>query len=140
MYHFYNKAGRVLRRNFWFSWRKLEVIKEYKYLGEWYNEEYNHKKSIQVRENKAMGMIPEIKHYGDTYKVGNMAPQVRMEIFQSTVIPTIFHEGWSKISKKDIERVRLLAKIVTSSLTSIENPIFQPFRYLKRIGLIQNRP
>ena len=96
----------------------IRRTKEYKYLGEWYNEEYNHKKSIQVRENKAMGMISQIKYYGDTYKVGNMAPQVRMEIFQSTVIPTIFHdvEGWSKISKKDIEELERIQKNVLTAI------------------------
>ena len=36
-----------------------------------------------------MGTIAQIKFYGDPYKVGNMALQVRIQIFQSTVIPTI---------------------------------------------------
>ena len=105
----------------------IRRTKEYKFVGEWYNEKGNHEKSIKTREDKSFGIIPQIKYYGDPYKVGNMALQVRLEIFMSTVIPTIYHdiEAWSIISKKDIES---LGKIQRTVLTSIlELPRSTPY-------------
>ena len=29
----FNKTGRLMRRNFWFENKKVEVVREYKYLG-----------------------------------------------------------------------------------------------------------
>ena len=93
---------------------KIKRTREYKFVGEWYNEKGNHDKSIKAREEKAMGTIAQIKFYGDPYKVGNMALQVRIQIFQSTVIPTIYHdiEAWSKIGKRDIEKLDKIQKTI----------------------------
>ena len=106
---------------------EIKRTNEYKYLGEWYNEKGNHEKSIKAREGKAMGIIPQIKYYGDTYRVGNMAIQVRIQIFESTVIPTIFHdiEAWSVISKSDIERLDKIQKDVLTSI--LEMPKSTPY-------------
>ena len=79
---------------------KIRRTNEYKFVGEWYNEKGNHDKSIKARGDKATSIVAQMKYYGDPYKVGHMAFQVRVQIFQSTVIPTIYHdiEAWSKIS------------------------------------------
>ena len=80
---------------------------EYKFLGEWYTEKGNWDKSIEVRENKSKGIASQIKYYGDPYRVGNMSMQVRMQIFRSTAVQTIYHEieAWSKITDKQIEKL-----------------------------------
>ena len=102
---------------------KIKRTHEYKFVGEWYNEKGNHEKSIKAREEKAVGTIAQIKFYGDPYKVGNMALQVRIQIFQSTVIPTIYHdiEAWSKISKKDIENLDKIQRTVLTSIMELPN-------------------
>ena len=106
---------------------KIKRTQEYKFVGEWYNEKGNHDKSIKSREEKAIGIITQIKYYGDPYRVGNMALQVRIQIFQSTVIPTIYHdiEAWSKISKKDIEKLDRIQKTVLTSI--LELPSSTPY-------------
>ena len=56
-----------------------------------------------------------------------MAFQVRVQIFQSTVIPTIYHdiEAWSKISQKDIEKLDKIQKTVLTS--TLELPSSTPY-------------
>ena len=100
---------------------EIRRTKEYKWLGEWYTEDTKHEKSIKTRESKAMGIISQIKHYGDVYKVGNMAHQVRIEIFQSTVIQTIYHdvEAWSKMNKKEIAALDKIQKNVLTSMLDL---------------------
>jgi hypothetical protein len=68
-----------------------------------------------------MGIIAQIKYYGDVHKVGNMAHQVRIEIFQSTVVQTIYHdvEAWSKISKKEIAALDKIQKDVLTSILDL---------------------
>ena len=68
-----------------------------------------------------------MKYYGDPYKVGQMAFQVRVQIFQSTVIPTIYHdiEACSKISQKDIEKLDKIQKTVLTS--TLELPSSTPY-------------
>ena len=62
-----------------------------------------------------------LKYYGDTYKVGNMALQVRTTIFESTAIPTIYHnvETWSKISWRS--RWKLKTYVTRFSIPPQEN-------------------
>ena len=106
---------------------EIKRTKEYKWLGEWYTENGKHDKSIESRGNKAVGMVIQIKHYGDVRKVGNMAHQVRIEIYQNAAVLTILHdlEGWSKIGRKQIEA---LEKIQKDTLTSIlELPKSTPY-------------
>ena len=77
-----------------------------------------------------------MKYYGDTYKVGNMAFQVRLEIFESTVIPTIYHnvETWSKITGKEIEKLEKMQKDILTDI--FELPKSTPyFGLLSELGI-----
>ena len=96
---------------------------EYKYLGEWYNEKGNHEKSLQEKEKKVEFMISKTKYYGDPYKVGQMALQVRLEIYKSTIIPTIYTniETWSKTSKGEMERLEKMQRKILTSICEIPN-------------------
>ena len=87
----------------------------------------NHDKSIKARGDKATSIVAQMKYYGDPYKVGHMAFQVRVQIFQSTVIPTIYHdiEAWSKISQKDIDKLDKIQKTVLTS--TLELPSSTPY-------------
>ena len=104
---------------------------EYKFLGEWYTEKGNWDKSIEVRENKSKGIASQIKYYGDPYRVGNMSMQVRMQIFRSTAVQTIYHEieAWSKITDKQIEKLEKIQKNILTTI--LELPSSTPY-----IGLL----
>ena len=115
---------------------KIKRTTEYKYVGNWYNEKYNHDTSIKAKASKVPGMIVQMKYYGDTYKVGNMAFQVRLEIFESTVIPTIYHnvETWSKITGKEIEKLEKMQKDILTDI--FELPKSTPyFGLLSELGI-----
>ena len=115
---------------------KIRRTQKYKYVGNWYNEKYNHETSIKAKANKAQGIISQIKYYGDSYKVGNMVYQVRMQIFESTVVQTIYHnvETWSKITKKEIEQLERMQKDILTEM--MELPKSTPyFGLLSELGI-----
>ena len=115
---------------------KIKRTLQYKYLGNWYNEKYNHDTDIKAKASKIPGIIAQMKYYGDTYKVGNMALQVRLEIFESTVIPTIYHnvETWSRITRKEIEQLDKMQKDILTSIFEI--PDSTPyFALLSELGI-----
>ena len=109
---------------------------EYEYVGEWYTEKGTHEKSLSVKRNKVNYLVNRVKHYGDPYKVGNLALQVRITIYSSVVIPTLFTniETWSRISTREMEE---LEKIQKDSLTWIlELPISTPYKgLLSELGI-----
>ena len=109
---------------------------EYRYLGEWYNEKGNHEKSIQEKEKKVDFMIGRTKYYGDPYKVGYLALQVRLEIYKSTIIPTIYThiETWSKTSKSEMERLEKMQRKIITSICEL--PPSTPYRgLLSELGI-----
>ena len=100
---------------------------EYEYVGEWYTEKGTHEKSLDVKKSKINFLVNKVKYYGDPYKVGHLALQVRLTIYNLTVIPTIFTniETWSTVTEKEIEE---LEKIQREALTSIfELPRSTPY-------------
>ena len=85
----------------------IQRVSEYKYLGEWYTEKDEHKVSIQKRKEKVGFMIHEILKYGNVGKVGDMALEVRLKIYETVVVPTIFAniETWGTIKERDIKEL-----------------------------------
>ena len=94
---------------------KIEQTKEYKYLGEWYNEKGDHSLSILKRKEKISYYIKKIKTYGNQYNLGKFAIATRLKIYKTVIVPTIFHniETWSNISKSEMEELeKIQAKIL----------------------------
>ena len=115
---------------------KIGRTKEYKYVGEWYTEKYTHQKSISEKQKKVNIMINKIKYYGDPYKVGYLALQVRLTIYSSTAIPTLYTnvETWSTITKKEIEELEKIQKDILTSI--LELPKSTPYMgILAELGL-----
>ena len=110
---------------------EIRRTNEYKYLGEWYNEKGNHDKSLAEKSNKINYMISKIKQYGDSHKVGHLALQVRLQIYNSTVIPTIYTniETWSKVTNKEMEQLERMQRNILTTI--LELPPSTPY-----IGLL----
>ncbi|MEL6606459.1 MAG: reverse transcriptase domain-containing protein, partial [Cyanobacteria bacterium J06614_10] len=85
----------------------IQPVQNYKYLGEWYSEEGNHKLSLSKKREKTEFMIQEILKYGDNNKVGKMALEVRLKIYETVVVPTLFAnvETWSTITEKEMDEL-----------------------------------
>ena len=62
-----------------------------------------------------------MKYYGDPYKVGDLALQVRLVIYISTVIPTLFTniETWSTITSKEIDQLEKMQKDILTSIMDL---------------------
>ena len=107
------------------KWGRIEQVSEYKYLGEWYNSKGNHETSMKKRMEKTDFMSREVRRYGDECIVGNEAIRTRIKLYQTIVVPSIFHniETWSNISKKEINELesvqgRMLRSICEQSSTT----------------------
>ena len=115
---------------------EIERTKEYKYVGEWYTEEGTHKKSLSEKEKKVPVLTNKVKYYGDPYKVGDLALQVRLVIYISTVIPTLFTniETWSTITSKEIDQLEKMQKDILTSIMDL--PKSTPYMgLLSELGL-----
>lgn len=97
---------------------KIIQIKEYEYLGSWYNEKGDHLTHIKKKMEKMNFFISEIKRYGSSYKFGNMAMQVRMKIYETMVFPTIFYgiETWSRTTKNEKEKIEQMQKNIITKM------------------------
>ena len=101
---------------------EIQLLAEYKYLGEWYSETGGHKLSIEKRKEKTELMVQEILKYGDESKVGTMALEVRLKIFETVVVPTIFAnvETWGSIKEEEIKELeRIQGKIIRRILEQV---------------------
>ena len=88
----------------------ISVVKQYKYLGEWYNEKGNKDVSLEKRKLRVNYFLREIKKYGDVRRVGRMALEIRQKIYETVVVPTLFAniETWSHISDMEIKELENL--------------------------------
>ena len=95
------------------KWGEIQHVKEYKYLGEWYNEKGNNQTKINKKNEKINFLINQIKTYRSIYKVGDLAIEIRFKIYKTVIIPTLFHnvETWSNITKKEIKDLEQCQKI-----------------------------
>ena len=91
---------------------KIEQVKEFKYLGESFNEKGDNKTKIQKRLSKIPYMIQVIKRYGSTEKVGKLSMQVRLKLLETVVMPTILYgtEIFTNITKEAYQELQKLQK------------------------------
>ena len=106
---------------------EIKQTKEYKYLGEWYNEKGDHTTSLKKRKEKISYYIRQIKVYGNEFKLGKYALITRIKIYKTVVIPTIYHniETWSNINKKEMEQLEQIQATILKRIT--EQRITTPY-------------
>ena len=120
----------------------VKKTSEYKYLGEWYNEKGNNDLSIQKRKEKVDYMLHEILRYGNKEKVGNMALEVRIKIYETVVVPTLFAniETWGKISEKDLKQLEgIQAKVLRGIFRQIATTPYWGLLAKSGIWPVENR-
>ena len=108
---------------------EIERTKEYVYVGEWYTEKNSHKKRLSEKEKKVKHMASKIRdYYGSPYKVGPLAIQVRLFLYRTVAVPTLFTsiETWSRVSQKEMEQLEKIQKDMLTSL--LELPPGTPYK------------
>ena len=102
---------------------RIEQVKEFKYLGESFNEKGDNKTKIQKRLSKIPYMIQTIKRYGSTEKVGNLSMQVRLKILETVVMPTILYGTgiFTNISKEEYHEIEKLQKKLPVGTFEVED-------------------
>ena len=101
---------------------KIEQVKEFKYLGESFNEKGDNKTKIQKRLSKIPYMIQVIKRYGSTEKVGKLSMHVRLKLLETVVMPTILYgtEIFTNITKEEYQELQKLQKKLLVGIFEVE--------------------
>ena len=89
---------------------KIPQTDEYKYLGNWANEEGNMDKQLEVMEKRVGGVAREANLIGSYENVGDMEVVVKLLLYESTMVPTIFYnmEAWTNMRVADKQRLEVM--------------------------------
>lgn len=76
-------------------------------MANWLDEKGTMKEQINEIERRTEGMTVEMMKMTKKEELGKMSTEARLTIFQRTVVPTMKNnlECWTKITKKEIERL-----------------------------------
>ena len=98
---------------------EIKQIKEYKYLGEWYNEKGDHSTSLKKREEKIGYFIKQIKVYGNEYSLRNYTMEARIKLYKTIVIPSLFYniETWSTITKTELKQLETMQYRIVKAIS-----------------------
>ena len=85
----------------------VREMEEYKFLGNWLNKKGNMDRQIEELEKKVEGIIVETKRITKEEDSGMFSTDARLLIYERTAVPSITNnlECWTKIGKKDMERL-----------------------------------
>ena len=83
---------------------------EYKYVGFNVNKNGNCSLQISKKYNKIDGQINGIKSIANSNTIGSVFLQVRLELFESCVIPSVLCrlEAWNILTKQEIKQLELI--------------------------------
>ena len=86
---------------------KVEVTEDYKYQGIWLNKSGNCHLQIQKVGEKIKGQIKSIKALASYGNVGSTFVNVRLQLYESCIIPALLYnlEGWNKLSKSEVKKL-----------------------------------
>ena len=94
---------------------------EYKYVGLWVNQDGNCLCHIAKKKESIKGEIVAIKTVANPYNLGPCFLNVRLQLYQSCIIQSLLFnlEGWSKLSKKEYEKLESVQAMGLCSLLGI---------------------
>ena len=92
---------RVEEANIHLTKGKVTRTNEYKFLGNWINQEGNVERRLDEIQSKINGMIVEMKRLTKDKEIGTCTSDARILLYQKTVVPSITYylENVDKISK-----------------------------------------
>ena len=111
-------------------------VDKYNYVGFWVNKQGNCQLQIQEKKAKIKGEVVALKSTASYQNVGETFVNVRLELYESCIIPSLLFdmEAWSKQTKGEIKR---LEQIQAKTLcTLLELPKSTPYiGLLNEIGI-----
>ena len=99
---------------------KVEKVDEYKYLGLWINSKGNYREHITKKGQNIKGQVMAIKSLGSWSNVGPMYINVRLQLFEACIIPSLLYQLEAcKLSKDEIKKLENIQGRVVCSLMEI---------------------
>ena len=94
---------------------------EYKYVGLWVNKQGNCCLQIERKSQKMKGEVVGLKSIANYYNVGETFVNVRLELHESCLIPSLLYnlEGWNKLTKAEIKKLEQTQAMILCSLLGI---------------------
>ena len=109
----------------------VKEAKEYKYVGFWVNKQGNCHLQIDNKKKKMKGEVVALKSVANYHNVGETFVNVRLQLYDSSIIPSLLHnmEAWNKQSKAEIKKLEQIQGNTLNNL--LELPRTTPY-----IGLL----
>ena len=98
---------------------KIGRTKQYKYVGDMYNEKGTNASKITFKEEKIPLMINKVKNESSERKIGKAALTVRLMLIEVVITPTILSstETWHNITKQEEQQItKMHHQILTRTL------------------------
>ena len=115
---------------------KVSRTVEYKYVGFHINEDGNCLHHIEKKSQQIEGQITALKSIANHYNLGPVFVQVRIELYNSCIIPSLLYglETWHQLSRKEVKN---LEKIQAKALCQLlELPRSTPYMgILSELGM-----
>ena len=110
---------------------QVTEAKEYKYVGFWVNRKGNCELQIDKKKGKIKGEVAALKSVANTYNLGETFVNVRLELYESSIVPSLLFnmEDWNKQTKGEIKKLEQIQAATLCSL--LELPKTTPY-----IGLL----
>ena len=105
----------------------VEECDMYKYLGLWISQQGNCLLHIKKKSQKIKGEIAAIKCLANYHTMGPYFINVRLQLYQSCIIPSLLFnlEGWNKLGKSELKKLESVQ--LKSLCTLLEIPKSTPY-------------
>ena len=100
---------------------KVTEVNEYKYLGNWMTTTGTVERQITEVEGRMKGMVQEAIKITSEERLGGFSTEARLLLYEKTMIPVITYnlEVWTKLGKKEIERIERIQAMALKQLLSL---------------------
>ena len=98
---------------------KIGRAKQYKYVGDMYNEKGTNVSKIEFKEEKLQLMINQVKNESSEREIGKAAMTVRLMLIEVVITPTVLSstETWHIITKQEQQQLtKIHHQILTKTL------------------------
>lgn len=85
----------------------VKEVDQYKYVGFWVNKAGNCQLQIKKKKEKVQGEVITLKSTASYHNVGETFVNVRLELFETCIIPSLLTslEAWTKQTKGEMKKL-----------------------------------
>ena len=107
---------------------RLDMVKQYKLLGTWVNEEGDCKTNIKKRKQKGEGALKKINQMTQQNKVGKQEVPLKIDLYKTVFLATLLYnmEAWGRMTKDEMEDLESTQASTLKRLMKVPNTTSHP--------------